>query len=159
MIDGVVIKELVTHNDERGFFREIIRVTDEFFAAGFGQMSHSLVYPGVVKAWHSHRQQTQWTYVACGLLKVALHDGRSRSPTYRKTLEFLVGDNQPARVYLFPPGVAHGYRCMDGPAHVIYVTSGVYDLSDEIRIAFNDPKIDFDWLKGGTDQIISEKDD
>lgn len=148
MINGVVIKELVTHNDRRGFFREIIRHTDDFFSEGFGQLSHSLVYRDVIKAWHAHRQQTQWTYVACGLLKVALHDERPQSPTYRQTMEFLAGDNQPAQAYSFPPGVLHGYRCIDGPAHVIYVTSGVYDLSDEIRIAYNDPEIDFDWLKG-----------
>lgn len=148
MINGVVIKDLVTHAAERGFFREIIRGTDDFFVEGFGQLSHSLVYRDVIKAWHAHRRQTQWTYVACGLLKVALHDGRSQSSTYRRTMEFLAGDNQPAHVYSFPPGVLHGYRCINGPAHVIYVTSGVYDLSDEIRIAYNDPEIDFDWLQG-----------
>jgi dTDP-4-dehydrorhamnose 3,5-epimerase len=148
MIEGVIIKELVTHADERGFFREIIRLTDDFFAEGFGQLSHSLVYPGVVKAWHAHRQQTQWTYVACGLLKVALHDGRPQSPTYRQTMEILVGDYQPARVYCFPPGVAHGYCCVGGPAHVIYVTSGVYDLSDEVRLPHDDSSIGYDWLKG-----------
>ena len=32
MIEGVVTKDLVTHSDERGYFREIIRVTDDFFA-------------------------------------------------------------------------------------------------------------------------------
>jgi dTDP-4-dehydrorhamnose 3,5-epimerase len=148
MIEGVVIKELVTHADERGFFREIIRMTDDFFAEGFGQLSHSLVYPGVVKAWHAHRQQTQWTYVAGGLLKVALHDGRLQSSTYHETMDFMVGDNQPVRVYCFPPGVVHGYRCIDGPAHVIYVTSGIYDLSDEVRLPHDDPSIGFDWLKG-----------
>lgn len=147
MIEGVAIKELVTHADERGFFREVIRVTDEFFGAGFGQLSHSLVYPGVIKAWHAHRQQTQLTYVVEGLLKVALHDGRSASPTYHQTMEILVGDNQPARVYSFPPGVVHGYRCVDGPAHVIYVTSGVYDLFDEVRMLHDDPSIGYDWLK------------
>jgi dTDP-4-dehydrorhamnose 3,5-epimerase len=149
MIEGVVIKELVTHADERGFFREIIRVTDDFFPPGFGQLSHSLVYPGVVKAWHAHRQQTQWTYVVSGLLKVVLFDGRSESPTYRQTIEILVGDNQPTQVvYSFPPGVLHGYRCVGGPAHVIYVTSGVYDLSDEVRMPHDDPSIRYDWLKG-----------
>ncbi len=30
MIDGVVLKSLDTHQDERGFFREIIRETDDF---------------------------------------------------------------------------------------------------------------------------------
>ena len=147
MIDGVILKELITHTDERGFFRELIRLTDGFFSAGFGQLSHSLVYPGVIKAWHAHKVQTQWTYVATGLLKVVLHDGRPGSPTYRETMEFLAGDNQPAYVYSFPPGVVHGYRCLHGPAHVFYLTSGVYDLSDEERFPHNDPRIGYDWLK------------
>ena len=43
MISGVVSKNLTTHSDERGYFREIIRVTDDFFAEGFGQFSHSMV--------------------------------------------------------------------------------------------------------------------
>jgi dTDP-4-dehydrorhamnose 3,5-epimerase len=148
MIEGVVFKELITHVDERGFFRELIRVTDDFFAEGFGQLSHSLVYPGVVKAWHAHKTQVQWTYVICGLLKVALHDYRPKSPSYRETMEFLSGDNQPVCVYCFPPGVAHGYKCIHGPAYVLYVTSSVYDPEDEIRIAHDDPAIGYDWMKG-----------
>jgi len=55
MIDGIVLKELKTYPDERGFFREIIRVSDDFFGEGFGQFSHSLMYPGVIKAWHIHK--------------------------------------------------------------------------------------------------------
>jgi dTDP-4-dehydrorhamnose 3,5-epimerase len=146
MIEGVVVKELVTHADERGFFREILRVTDDMSLAGFGQLSHSLVHPGVIKAWHGHTLQTQWTYVAAGLLKVVLYDGRSESPTFRQRAEFLVGIDQHEKVYCFPPGVLHGYRCVDGPAHVIYVTSGVYDLSDEIRLPTDDPSIGYDFM-------------
>jgi dTDP-4-dehydrorhamnose 3,5-epimerase len=148
MIEGVVFKELITHTDERGFFRELIRVTDDFFVDGFGQLSHSLVYTGIVKAWHAHTEQTQWTHVICGLLKVVLHDSRPGSPTFRQQMEFLAGDNQKALVYSFPPGVIHGYRCINGPAHVIYVTSGVYDLQDEIRISHDDAMIGYDWLNG-----------
>ena len=148
MIAGVQIKELVTHGDERGFFREIIRESDGFFAAGFGQMSHSLVQTGVLKAWHGHTVQTQWTYVAAGLLQIAIHDCRPDSPTYRKTIELLLGDNQKQLVYVMPPGVAHGYRCLGGPAHVFYVTSGTYDLADEVRLPHDDPAIGYDWAKG-----------
>jgi dTDP-4-dehydrorhamnose 3,5-epimerase len=147
MIAGVVFRDLVTHADDRGFFREIVRATDPAFDAGFGQLSHSLVYPGIVKAWHAHRVQTQWTYVAAGLLHVVLHDARKDSPTAGDTGEWLVGEHQPSRVYMFPPGVLHGYRCVAGPAHVIYVTSGVYDLDDEVRVAADDPSVPFDWRR------------
>ena len=150
MIEGVVFKDLVTNTDERGFFREIIRVTDDFFAEGFGQCSHSLVYPGITKAWHAHKVQTQWTYVACGVLKVVIHDCRPDSTTFRETMELLMGDDQSTGVYCLPPVVAHGYRCISGPAHVFYVTSGVYDPDDEVRIPHDDPGIGYDWLKGAS---------
>ena len=145
MIQGVVLKSLVTHADDRGFFRELVRSSDGFFAAGFGQLSHSLVYPGIVKAWHGHERQSQWTYAAAGVLMVALHDCRSDSETYRTTQELLLGDHQTACVYLLPPGVVHGYRCLAGPAHVVYVTSEVYDPTEEIRLPHDDPAIAYDW--------------
>jgi dTDP-4-dehydrorhamnose 3,5-epimerase len=147
VIEGVSIKNLVTHPDDRGFFRELVRSTDPFFGPGFGQLSHSLVYAGVVKAWHAHRSQVQWTYVTAGTLKVVLHDFRAGSPTFRETMEFLLGDDWPPAVYAFPPGVAHGYVCVKGPAHVLYLTSGTYDLEDEIRIPHDDPSIGYDWSR------------
>src|SRR5690348_6464807 len=103
---------------------------------------------GVAKAWHIHKVQTDWWYVASGILKVALHDCRSESTTYRQTMEFLMGDHQPTRCLRIPPGVAHGYRCTVGPAHIIYVMSHVYDPADEGRIAHDDPTIGYDWVKG-----------
>lgn len=148
MIDGVAIRDLVTHIDERGFFREIIRVTDDFFTEGFGQWSHSLMYSGVIKAWHIHKVQVDWWYVASGVIKVVLHDTRSGSPTHRQTMEFLLGDHQLARVLRVPPGVAHGCKCISGPAHLFYITSDVYDPADEGRIPPDDPEIGYDWQKG-----------
>jgi len=148
MIDGVVLKELVTHTDERGFFRELIRVSDEFFAEGFAQWSHSLMYTGVAKAWHIHKVQIDWWYVATGVLKVALHDTRRESPTFGKTIDFRMGDHQQARVLRIPPGVAHGCKCLSGPANLFYITSRLYDPSDEGRIPHDDPTIGYDWSAG-----------
>jgi dTDP-4-dehydrorhamnose 3,5-epimerase len=62
-------------------------------------------------------------------------------------MEFLTGENQKPIVYSFPPGVAHGYRCIAGPMHIIYITSGVYDLGDEVKIPHNDPDIGYDWQR------------
>ncbi len=143
-IDGVVVKELVTHEDERGFFREIVRSTDEFFGP-FGQWSHSLMHAGTAKAWHIHRKQTDWWYVI-GTLKVALYDTRDGSPTKGELMEFLMGDGHPTCVRI-PPGVAHGCRALER-SHVLYVTSSVYDPEDEGRIPHDDPSIGYDWTAG-----------
>ena len=148
MIDGVVVKELVTHPDDRGFFREIIRVTDDFFHEGFGQLSHSLMYQGSTKAWHMHQRQVDWWYVATGVLKVALHDTRRNSATFRETAEFFMGDNQAARVLRVPPGVAHGCQTVQAPVNLFYVTSHVYNPEDELRVPHDDPDIGYDWTAG-----------
>ena len=148
MIEGVVVKDLVTHTDERGFFREIIRVTDDFFQEGFGQLSVSIMYQGVIKAWHIHKTQLDWWYIGNGVLKVVLCDRRKGSKTYGEIMELLMGDNQKSQVLRIPPGVAHGCKCLSGPASLFYVTSSVYDKAEEGRIKYDDQEIGYDWLKG-----------
>ncbi|MEK8023163.1 MAG: dTDP-4-dehydrorhamnose 3,5-epimerase family protein [Candidatus Hydrogenedentota bacterium] len=145
-IRDVVVKKLVTHNDERGYFRELIRVTDDFFREGFGQWSMSLMYPGIVKAWHIHRIQTDWWFVPSGTLKVALHDARPDSPTSGMTQVLHMGEHCPPSILKIPPGVAHGCKCISGPATLFYVTSHVYNPDDEGRRPHDDPSIGFDWL-------------
>ncbi|HWE61397.1 MAG TPA: dTDP-4-dehydrorhamnose 3,5-epimerase family protein [Chloroflexota bacterium] len=148
IIEGVEIKQLATHPDERGFFREVIRVTDTFFGEGFGQLSHSLMYHGVVKAWHIHPRQIDWWYVPIGALKVALHDLREDSPTRGVTSELLLGEMYNAQVLKIPAGVAHGCVALVGPTHLLYVTSRVYDPQEEGRIPHDDEDIGYDWLAG-----------
>jgi len=147
-IAGVEIKDLVTNTDERGFFREIIRSTDGFFGEGFGQLSHSLMYHGVGKAWHIHQTQIDWWYVPIGALKVALYDTRPASPTHGVTMELFMGESYAAKVLKIPPGVAHGCRALAGVNHLFYVTSNTYDPAEEGRIAHDDATIGYDWTAG-----------
>ena len=147
-IEGVVAKKLITHPDERGFFRELIRVSDSFFGEGFAQLSHSLMHPGVVKAWHLHKTQVDWWYVPLGVLKVALYDTRPESPTKGMLQELFMGGEHGYSVLKIPPGVAHGCKAIGGAAHLIYVTSMVYNTEEELRIAHDDPEIGYDWVSG-----------
>lgn len=148
MIDGVEIKKLTTHSDERGYFREIIRFSDEIFEEGFGQFSHSLMYPGVAKAWHIHKTQVDWWYVPVGNLRLAMKDLRADSPTHGELQEIFMGENFPATVVKIPPGVAHGCKVLGEVTHLFYLTSSAYDPEEEGRIAHDDPKIGYDWTKG-----------
>ena len=135
MIEGVKIIELTTHGDNRGFFREIFRFSEQFADVLVGQLSHSMVKEGVVKAWHGHVYQSQWNYIVSGQIKVALFDNRKDSNTFEKTIEFIAGDEAKPIAYYFPPGILHGYKCIHGPMQIIYVTSEVYDLNDEVRVS------------------------
>ena len=146
MIDGVEIKELAAHKDERGFFCEVIRNSDIFFQNNFGQLSHSMTHKGVFKAWHMHKKQTDWMYVAIGDIKLALYDTRKDSRTNGDLVEIFMGEKSGRKVVKIPPGVAHGYKILNGPMHIVYVTDREYDPADELRISHNDPKIGYDWI-------------
>ena len=146
IIEGVEFKELVTHGDSRGFFREIIRVTDDFFPE-FAQWSHSYMYSGVIKAWHYHKIQNDFFYVCNGVIRVGLYDMREDSSTYKQTMDFMMGDHQKPVCVKIPPGVVHGVKAIEGPANLFYVMDKTYDPSDEYRIAYDDPEIGFDWHK------------
>jgi dTDP-4-dehydrorhamnose 3,5-epimerase len=147
MIDGVIINKLKTHSDERGFFREIFRFINHFEKIPIGQVSHSFVKEGVIKAWHGHLNQHQWNYVVSGQIKVVLIDNRKESNSYTNIIEFIAGERDNPISYYFPAGVLHGYKCIEGPLQIIYITSGVYDLNDEIRIATERFEIKYNWGK------------
>ena len=145
MIDGVEFKALNTHTDERGFFREILRGSEPILAEGFAQWSHTMSFAGVAKGWHVHQKQVDWWYVATGVVKVALYDTRAGSTTKGELVEFLLGEQYGPKLVKIPPGVAHGYRVLDGPVHLFYVVSEEYDGTDEGRIPHDDPEIGYDW--------------
>jgi dTDP-4-dehydrorhamnose 3,5-epimerase len=148
MIHGVELKSLITRSDERGFFRELLRVNDPIFAEGFGQWSHTLTYQGAAKAWHIHQVQVDWWYVAIGAIRAVMYDLRTESPTHGELQELFLGDNYPAQILKVPPGIAHGYKVIQGPMHLFYITSNVYNPSDEGRIPYDDPQIGYDWNRG-----------
>ncbi|MEK7290545.1 MAG: dTDP-4-dehydrorhamnose 3,5-epimerase family protein, partial [Planctomycetota bacterium] len=90
MIDGVKIKKLKVIPDERGRLMEILRNDDAIFLK-FGQVYITTAYPGVVKAWHYHKIQTDHFAVVLGMMKVVLYDGRKDSPTFGQVNEFIAG--------------------------------------------------------------------
>ena len=146
MIKGVKIKKLLTYCDDRGYFREILRDDDKMLDK-LGQASATCTYPGVIKAFHWHKQQDDIWYVAQGMAQIVLYDRRPDSKTKGETQVICMGENNPV-IVLIPKGVAHGYRVLGSkPALVIYFTTHSYnpDKPDEERINFDDPEIGFDW--------------
>ena len=64
-----MVKALKVIPDERGHLMEILRCDDEMFQK-FGQVYLTTGYPGVVKAWHYHKAQTDHFCVIKGMMKV-----------------------------------------------------------------------------------------
>jgi len=145
-LDGVIIKNLTTHSDDRGYLREILRLDDDMLRQ-FGQITITKTYPGIIKAFHWHKAQDDIWYVAQGMTRIVLYDRREGSPTYRQTQVVYAGEENPVSV-LIPCGVAHGYQVLGNePILLVYTVTHIYDAQnpDEQRIAFDDPEINFDW--------------
>ncbi|MCY0877798.1 MAG: dTDP-4-dehydrorhamnose 3,5-epimerase family protein [Firmicutes bacterium] len=146
VIDGVKVKPLVRHPDDRGFFEEILR-DDDGLLRRFGQASLSLSYPGVIKAFHYHERQDDLWFFPVGAAQVVLYDRRPESPTRGVTQVLYAGEDYPVLIVI-PVGVAHGYRVLGAkPLMIVYFTTESYrrDDPDEKRIPWNDPEIGFNW--------------
>ena len=145
-IHDVVVKELITRSDDRGYFREILR-EDDHLLRHFGQTSITKTYPGVIKAFHWHNHQDDIWYVASGMARVVLHDRREGSPTKGVTQVVYAGEDNPV-IIVIPSGIAHGYQVLGNqPVILFYHVTKAYDpkAPDEERIAWDDPEIGFDW--------------
>lgn len=146
MIEGVEIKRLTTYPDERGALTEIVRNDDPFFVK-FGQCYVSISYPGVIRAWHYHKKQTDYFCCIKGMIKVPLYDGRAGSATHGEINEFFIGEHNLAVVKI-PIGVMHGFKVVGNePAYLLNFPTEPYrrDDPDEYRIPFDSPEIPYDW--------------
>lgn len=144
MIQGVVVTPLKTLPDDRGYFREITRLNDSPLKP-CAQISATVSYPGIIKAFHYHNTQDDLWYCASGMIQAVLYDRREDSSTYKETQVVPLGDQAPQTLFI-PHGVVHGYKVLGTTsALVMYATSHVYDPDDELRIAHDDKEINFDW--------------
>jgi len=149
VIAGVEVKRLVRHEDERGFFLELARLsTDPFFSdPGVAQVSTALRRAGLV-AWHLHPTQVDWWWVIEGDLRVGLLDRRDGSPTRDQVAEYRMGERSDQGFVLkIPAGVAHGYKVVHGPIRMLYLASRTYDPAEELRLDPSDPELAklYDW--------------
>jgi dTDP-4-dehydrorhamnose 3,5-epimerase len=146
MIEGVMTKELTVHVDERGRLMEILRADDELFSK-FGQAYMTTTNPGVVKAWHLHKRQTDNIVCVKGTIKLAIYDEREDSSTRGEINEYAVGEHKPMLIQI-PAGVYHGWLCVsDSEAIVINCPTETYDAKnpDEYRLPYDSPEIPYDW--------------
>ncbi len=147
-IEGVRTKQLTVVADERGRLMEMLRADDECFTR-FGQVYLTTAYPGVVKAWHYHKKQTDHFVCVAGMIKLVLFDDREGSGTRGVINEFVVGEHNTLLVTI-PPLVFHGFKGIsEHEALVVNIPTDAYDHTnpDEFRLDVQDPEIPYDWAR------------
>lgn len=146
MINGVRTKKLNVLPDERGRLMEIFRCDDDVFKK-FGQVYMTSAYPGIIKAWHYHKKQTDNFAVLHGMVKIVLYDARKDSPTFKEVNEFFAGTHNPTLITV-PPFVYHGFKCVsDYEALLVNVPTEPYNYKepDEFRLPYDTKEIPYTW--------------
>jgi dTDP-4-dehydrorhamnose 3,5-epimerase len=148
MIAGIKVKGLKVIPDSRGRLMEILRCDDECFQK-FGQVYMTTAYPGIIKAWHYHKLQSDNFTCVSGRVLFALYDGRPDSSTHGEINDFIISPFQPKLIHI-PKGVYHGFKNIgDSEAIVINTVTNPYNHKnpDEYRVDAFDEKIGYKWNK------------
>ena len=150
-ISGVRLTRPERHEDERGWFMEILR--EDALGVRFVQANHSHSQQGVLRGLHFHARQADAWYLLSGRARVGLADLRERKdPPAAATVDLSADD--PAVLYI-PPGVAHGFLALT-EIDLVYFVTEYYDASDEFGVAWNDQALGVAWEV--SDPILSERD-
>lgn len=148
LIAGVEIEPMQLWPDDRGFFAELFRFGQPGIARDFTtplQVSTALSVSGTIKAIHYHQYQTDLWAPVSGMFQVVLFDFRTESKTFGAVNTFYVGEWRPWKIRI-PPGVGHGYKIIGtSSAQLVYATNQFYNPSDEGRVHYADPDLNYDW--------------
>jgi dTDP-4-dehydrorhamnose 3,5-epimerase len=139
VIDGVEVYPLRRHEDERGWFMELMRSSN--LPKQVRQSNLVFSRKGVIRALHYHmRGQSDLFACVSGMVRIVVLDRASG-----ETFTVDIGDDNPVTVFI--PGThAHGYEALTDCLFLYHVTEE-YDLADpdEHEIRWDDPRVKHLW--------------
>ena len=150
MIDGVRTIPLERHEDDRGWFAELARVSG--LPKPFLQANLSRSRKGVVRGLHFHERGQDDLFVCLeGMVRVVILD-RATGETFTED----IGDDNFAAVYV-PGHHAHGYEALTD-CLFMYLVTEEYDASnpDEHGLSWDDDRVRHLWSTSSP--ILSARD-
>ena len=141
---------LTRHEDERGWFAELIRASE--LPKPIKQANLSFSRRGVIRGLHYHERGQDDLFVCLeGMARVVVLD-RETGETFTED----IGDANPVAIYV--PGIhAHGYEALTD-CLFFYLVTEEYDPAnpDEHGLAWDDPRVAHLWSTSSP--ILSERD-
>jgi dTDP-4-dehydrorhamnose 3,5-epimerase len=150
VIDGVRTIPLERHEDDRGWFAELARVSG--LPKPFLQANLSRSRKGVVRGLHFHKRGQDDLFVClAGMVRVVILD-RATGETFTED----IGDDNFAAVYV-PGHHAHGYEALTD-CLFMYLVTEEYDASnpDEHGLSWDDDRVRHLWSTSSP--ILSARD-
>lgn len=148
-IEGVIIVDVKSYGDERGYFMETYKRPD-FVTGGidveFVQDNQSSSVKGVLRGLHFqiNHPQSKLVRVTKGEVFDVAVDLREGGPTYGKW-EGVILSAENHRQFFIPRGFAHGFLVLSDVAEFCYKCDDVYHPNDEGGLMWNDPDLGIEW--------------
>jgi dTDP-4-dehydrorhamnose 3,5-epimerase len=144
MIQGVSVTPLRRIVDERGSIMHMLRADAPHFQR-FGEIYFSAVHPGVIKAWHIHKEMTLNYAVVVGTIKLVLYDDRDASASRGELMELFLGEQNYCLVTV-PAMVWNGFKgCGTVTSIVANCATLPHDPAEIEREDPFTPRIPYDW--------------
>ena len=144
MIEGVQITSLRQFHDERGKVMHMLSRNSEIYKE-FGEIYFSCTHPGVVKAWHLHKEMTLNYAVVSGEIKFVLYDDRENSSTRGVIQELFISPENYLLVTV-PPNIWNGFKSVGTSSSIVANCSTlVHDPNEIVRLPANSDKIPYNW--------------
>ncbi len=125
---NIETKKLNIFANDQGYLFEALRADDKMYDGKFGQVLVSVLYPGVIKGWHLHKKQTEYTTCIKGNIKYIAVKEKADGTKEVKT--FVIGEKNPITIKMVP-GVWHGYMPLSNQeAIVMHLADKPYDIKD-----------------------------
>ena len=143
-IDGVKIVPQKKIIDSRGGIMHMLKSTDDIFKS-FGEIYFSFANPGIIKAWHIHKEMYVNNCVINGTAKLVCYDIRDNSKTKGNLLEVFLSKDNYCTVQI-PPGVANGYTPIGNEIAMLANCASIPHKPNEMDyIDPFDPIIPYSW--------------
>lgn len=163
-IPAVKIVTPKKHDDARGFFSEVYKLSD-WRAAGldlsFVQDNHSYSAPvGTLRGLHFQIDpagQDKLIRVVRGRILDVAVDLRRSSPTFGKHVAVELSAKN-WRQLLVPIGFAHGFVTLEPDTEVLYKVTSFYSPAHDRGLAWDDPDLGIDWRIPAGGPLLSERD-
>lgn len=129
--------------DGRGQLIEGLRNDDELYNNDFGQVYVTTVCPGIIKAWHYHKDQTDRMLLLHGLVRFVAYDSHEK----HVNLDLVVDSRDPYLIVI-PKGLYHGFQNIGSTdAFILNIPDKVYNREnpDEQRCSPYSDSIPFNW--------------
>jgi dTDP-4-dehydrorhamnose 3,5-epimerase len=150
---GVSLRSLQTHHDERGSLTELFRASWET-GIDVVQWNYSESEAKVLRGVHVHLKHADYLILLRGRATIGLRDLRSGSPSESMTA-LVEMQGTKLHALIIPPGVAHGFYFHEPSAH-LYAVSEYWDKRDELGCRWADPELEINWPDVAP--FISERD-